>query len=449
MTTHRWGVAAVLVAVVLSGCHKALTPAAEYQRGMAYAKGQGVPKNDYKAFYWYRKAAEQGFAAAEHQIGVDYDRGRGVPVNIQKAVHWYRKAAEQGYVRAEYAMGAVYFFGEDAPKNDKKAAYWFRKAAAQGDARAEDQLRALYNHKRVAADRVAENLAYRAYYNSDAAALATLKVRAKTDPAFRWGLYEFYSLEASHFGPNIDFPLLTKAVIRIGPPRMAESLRKWEALEARVETDQQKDQKRLQKKSLLLLEQAAAKNDPAAENSLAWEYWREPLNSVGSITFVSYEGIKMIKMNDENQAWFQAARRMCTDGFRLAQKSRAAGWPGAYMTIGMFHQTPKGPNERTSSAMTPTEFLLATHCMGQAYPSSIPSALRNSVALIRYAAQHGSIGAITLGEIAWRCSRGQKRATERWLRQLKELATAGSVPAQIDLKAAIAYAHSRCGVVWR
>jgi predicted lipoprotein len=169
MTTHRWGIAAVLAAVVLSGCHKALTP-----------------------------AAKQGYASAA------------------------------------------------TPR------------------------------ERVATDRVAENLAYRAYYNSDAAALATLEVRAKTDPAFRWGLYKFYTLEASHFGPDMGTPLLTKAIRGISTPRVAEHEHKREALIARAETDQQKDQTRLQKTSLLLLEQAAAKNDPAAENALAGEYWSEP-----------------------------------------------------------------------------------------------------------------------------------------------------------------------------
>ncbi|MHB8563542.1 MAG: tetratricopeptide repeat protein [Acidiferrobacteraceae bacterium] len=124
--------------MALSGCHKALTPAAEYQRGEAYYKGEGVPKNDTKAVYWWRKAAAQGYAvaAAEYNLGVAYYSGEGVPQNYQKAAYWYRKAAEQGDALAAYDMGVAYRDGIGVPENDTKAVFWYRKAAAQGYARA-------------------------------------------------------------------------------------------------------------------------------------------------------------------------------------------------------------------------------------------------------------------------------------------------------------------------
>ena len=299
--------------------------------------------------------------------------------------------------------------------------------------------RAATPRARIAADRVAENLAYRAYYNRDAAALATLKVQAKTKPAYLWGLSVFYNKKLQHFGPDygaFSTPILTKAVMGLLTPRAAEHERKTFALIAEHETAKQKNQDRLQKTSLRLLEQAAAKNDPAAENDLAGEYLGEANTSMDEAeAWLRATHARMIKMRPKsNQAWFTATRKLCTNGVRLAQKSLAAGWPGAYTTLVLFHLTPKLPIDRTSSAMTPTAFMLAAHCYGQPYPSSIPAALRNH--LFRKAAQLGSVQAILIevgAEVERACSGNRKPAT-RWVRQLKKLAAAGNVRAQINLK---------------
>ena len=296
--------------------------------------------------------------------------------------------------------------------------------------------RAATPRARIAADRVAENLAYRAYYNRDAAALATLKVQAKTNPAYLWGLSVFYKIKLQHFGLDSSSPILTKAVMGLLTPRAAEHERKTDALIAEHETAKQKSQERFLKTRLRLLEQAAAKNDPAAENALAGEYWGETNISMDEVeAWLRATHARMIKMrSNQNQAWFTATRKLCTNGVRLAQKSLAAGWPGAYTTLALFHVTPKSPIDRTSSAMTPTAFMLAAHCDGQPYPSSIPAALRNH--LFRKAAQLGSVRAIGIEaatEVERACSGNGKPAT-RWVRQLKKLAAAGNVRAQINLK---------------
>ena len=51
-----------------------------------------------------RLAAEQGDADAQYNLGVMYDNGAGVPENKAEAVKWYRLAAEQGYASAQYAL---------------------------------------------------------------------------------------------------------------------------------------------------------------------------------------------------------------------------------------------------------------------------------------------------------------------------------------------------------
>ena len=43
-----------------------------------------------------KKGAEQGDAVAQFNLGVSYANGDGVPENDAEAVRWYRMAAEQG-----------------------------------------------------------------------------------------------------------------------------------------------------------------------------------------------------------------------------------------------------------------------------------------------------------------------------------------------------------------
>ncbi|MGL5334797.1 MAG: tetratricopeptide repeat protein [Enterovibrio sp.] len=66
---------------------------AQYKIGIMYADGIGVAKDEKQAFYWYRKAAEQGYPEAQFALGAMYASGRGVDMDQKKAVHWFRKAA--------------------------------------------------------------------------------------------------------------------------------------------------------------------------------------------------------------------------------------------------------------------------------------------------------------------------------------------------------------------
>ena len=45
---------------------------------------------------WYRLAAEQGYARAQYNLGVMYENGAGVPENDVLAYMWYNLAAAQG-----------------------------------------------------------------------------------------------------------------------------------------------------------------------------------------------------------------------------------------------------------------------------------------------------------------------------------------------------------------
>ena len=64
------------------------------------------------AAQWYRKAADQGDSDAQYNLGVAYDEGEGVPQDHQQAVAWYRKAAAQNHVRAQFNLAVSYDDGE-------------------------------------------------------------------------------------------------------------------------------------------------------------------------------------------------------------------------------------------------------------------------------------------------------------------------------------------------
>ena len=90
-----------------NGDRSKLSPQEAYSRGEAYFYGKGVENNYDKAFYWYSKAAEQGYSKAEFSIGWMYENGRGVSKDAKKAEAWYRKAAEHGDAEAKKKLAGT------------------------------------------------------------------------------------------------------------------------------------------------------------------------------------------------------------------------------------------------------------------------------------------------------------------------------------------------------
>ena len=82
--------------VVSQGGRPGRCPGAVQPRRTCTSNGQGVPQDYAEAVKWYRKAADQGYAAAQTNLGLMYAHGQGVPQDYVEAVKWYRKAADQG-----------------------------------------------------------------------------------------------------------------------------------------------------------------------------------------------------------------------------------------------------------------------------------------------------------------------------------------------------------------
>ncbi|MBI5684249.1 MAG: SEL1-like repeat protein [Verrucomicrobia bacterium] len=105
---------------------------AQFQLGMRYRNGDGVPKNYADAFKWLQKASEQGNAKAQSEFGLMHEGGLGTVVNYEEAVKWYRKSAEQGCAWGQNNLGVMYDHGFGVPPAKEEAVRLFRKAAEQG-----------------------------------------------------------------------------------------------------------------------------------------------------------------------------------------------------------------------------------------------------------------------------------------------------------------------------
>ncbi|MBF0158487.1 MAG: sel1 repeat family protein [Magnetococcales bacterium] len=76
-----------------------------------FVQGQSIPKDYTMAVKWFRLAALQGHAAAQYNLGVRYANGRGVPQpDVIEAYMWFTLAVAQGdpdalVARDRIAMG--------------------------------------------------------------------------------------------------------------------------------------------------------------------------------------------------------------------------------------------------------------------------------------------------------------------------------------------------------
>ena len=84
------------------------------------------------------RLAEGGDTTAQWNLGVMYDTGVGVPQDYKEAVKWYTKAAEQGDVDAQNNLGAMFDNGEGVPKDLVQAYAWYDVANANGQEKAKD-----------------------------------------------------------------------------------------------------------------------------------------------------------------------------------------------------------------------------------------------------------------------------------------------------------------------
>jgi eukaryotic-like serine/threonine-protein kinase len=109
-------------------------PECQFIMGILYDDGLGgLTKDSYRAFDWYQKSANQGYAKAQFNLAIMFDNGEGTPPDKAEAFKWYYRAAEKGYPSAQLNVGLIYRRGIGVDRNDQLARTWLSKAAASSD----------------------------------------------------------------------------------------------------------------------------------------------------------------------------------------------------------------------------------------------------------------------------------------------------------------------------
>jgi TPR repeat protein len=103
---------------------------AQFNLGLLYSSGQGLPQDYPQALIWYRKAADQGDARAQVNLGGMYRVGRGVRQDYAQSAAWFRKAANQGNLFAQADLGEMYRDGQGVPQDFVRAHMWFNLVAS-------------------------------------------------------------------------------------------------------------------------------------------------------------------------------------------------------------------------------------------------------------------------------------------------------------------------------
>jgi uncharacterized protein len=126
----------VIAAILLMLSFATPAVAGQFEDGVAAAK-RG---DDATALSLWRPLAEQGNAVAQYNLGVMFAKGRGVPQDFQEAVKWYRLAAAQGNAQAQNNLGVAYTNAQGVAQDYQEALKWYRLAATQGYAQAQKNL---------------------------------------------------------------------------------------------------------------------------------------------------------------------------------------------------------------------------------------------------------------------------------------------------------------------
>ena len=116
---------------------------AQYNIGIMYSQGQGMPRDMASAAYWWEKAALQGHVRGQNNIANLLRDGIGVAKDLPKAVYWFKAAAIKDYADAQYDLGLLYRNGHGVSKDLKVVLHWWNLAADAGNKLAKSSAEAL------------------------------------------------------------------------------------------------------------------------------------------------------------------------------------------------------------------------------------------------------------------------------------------------------------------
>lgn len=80
-------------------------PQAQYKLGNCYRLGDGISKDDVKATFWYRKAADQGHVYAMKCMENACRNGLGTKLNLVEAAGWKAKINRRTHTSMDSGLG--------------------------------------------------------------------------------------------------------------------------------------------------------------------------------------------------------------------------------------------------------------------------------------------------------------------------------------------------------
>ena len=80
--------------------------------------------------------ATQGVSVSQYNTGINYSLGRGIPKEIEKSIYWYQRASEQGHSKAPFNLAIVYARGEGVDRDLTTALRYFQLSADRGNVNA-------------------------------------------------------------------------------------------------------------------------------------------------------------------------------------------------------------------------------------------------------------------------------------------------------------------------
>jgi ankyrin repeat protein len=131
----------------------------QFRLGKWYRKGGTFPKDEQKAFQFFKQAADQNHAKSLLKVALwYYDGDPPVDKDLQKAVDYLERASALDIPMAKYVLGACYIDGKGVDADQKKGIELCHKAAKQGIAPAYAELGEVYEMGKGVAVDLAEAL---------------------------------------------------------------------------------------------------------------------------------------------------------------------------------------------------------------------------------------------------------------------------------------------------
>ena len=123
-------------------------PKAMTLMGELYAEGFAVANNDKKAADWYKLAAARGDREAMFALAIFKMSGRGGPADRPEAARLMAEAAKLGHVVAAYDLALLHLQGQIVQQDLPRAAELMRMAADAGNPQAQYALATFYKEGR-------------------------------------------------------------------------------------------------------------------------------------------------------------------------------------------------------------------------------------------------------------------------------------------------------------